>query len=730
MQPTTMHQFQAAEWAIYSAFRVRRVPRDVRQAISDAIEAVGGLPVAVRSSATTEDSPRQSFVGQHGSYLLVNSEDAAVAAVVGCWMSLYSAKALSYAHRFGVDLLRSAMAVLVQAVIKPSAEGTLFTADPITGNPDVFVLEEHQGRREGVHRLDPYEDTSGEAAAWQEIKRLGLRLDEHLDGYQTIEWAIAEGQVQILRVRPATRVPPYLPVSVRDEDAAGGPLELAIPKGVDPRRLRPYSWYHRSRSRAARMAFFSRVNRQFSQYSGRDDVYLRGYLYSRWRRFAFFAPSADAPSPRLWMPTIWRLALSRRLDREFRILSRVRRPRLLELADLDRSTLSDERLGKVLAETQGIVEAFLEQAGRLGDSPQVLAQILRQIHVSWGGSPSEVDALLYTGADRRSRAERALCEALGAASSDAEREALVSEHLRAHRHHYLRGNPVVESADIATLRVDEDAFRSLCQRCLGPSDETPVARHAALIARRDALEREVLGRLEGLERLIYRQALQVARRYDPLAFDRYEAPLLGYLLECDIVHEVGVRLVERGLAERPEHAALLGAGEIADYLAGEADHDHVERVIGERVVLTRHWTRYSPPRVIGGPPDEAIDIDTSVVPEEQILRGRPASRGHARGRVRIVRTLGEATQVLPGEVLVCPEPLFELSPLFGIVSAVIAESGGLLDHAATLAREYDVPAVFGVDHATSRLHNGQEVAVDATDGVIVPIPAEPEWTLI
>ena len=97
--------------------------------------------------------------------------------------------------------------------------------------------------------------------------------------------------------------------------------------------------------------------------------------------------------------------------------------------------------------------------------------------------------------------------------------------------------------------------------------------------------------------------------------------------------------------------------------------------------------------------------------------------------MRIVRTLGEATQVLPG-VLVCPEPLFELSPLFGMVSAVIAESGGLLDHAATLAREYDVPAVFGVDHATSRLHNGQEVAVDATDGVIVPIPAEPEWTLI
>ncbi|NLD72824.1 MAG: hypothetical protein GX649_08920, partial [Chloroflexi bacterium] len=71
---------------------------------------------------------------------------------------------------------------------------------------------------------------------------------------------------------------------------------------------------------------------------------------------------------------------------------------------------------------------------------------------------------------------------------------------------------------------------------------------------------------------------------------------------------------------------------------------------------------------------------------------------------------------------------FELSPLFGIVAAVVAESGGLLDHAATLAREYDVPAVFGVEHATERLHNGQEVGVDAVEGLVVPVPVEPEWT--
>ncbi len=728
MQPTTMHQFQAAEWAIYSAFRVRRVPRDVREAIGQAIESLGGLPVAVRSSATSEDSPQQSFVGQHGSYLYVNSEDAAVAAVMGCWMSLYSAKALFYAHRFGVDLLRSSMAVLVQGLVEPTAAGTLFTADPITGSPDVFVLEERQGRREGIHRLDPYEDAPGEATVWQELKRMGLRLDEHLGSYQTVEWAVADGRVQVLRVRPATRVPPYLPVSVRDEDLEGGPLQLAIPKGVEPRRLRPFSWYHRSRSRAARSAFFTRINRQFSVYAGRDDFYLRGYFYYRWRRFAFFAPPQDATSLRLLMPTIWRLALARRLDREFRILSRVRRPRLLELSSIDHSTLTDERLGKVLVEAQGIVETFLEQTGRLGESPQVLAGILRQLHVGWGGSPQEVDDLVYTGADRKSRAERALCEALASADDDTERDEVFADHLHGYRHHYLRDNPVVDASDIATLEFDEAAARAVYKRCLGPSEDTPAARHAARMARREALEEEVLGRLGRIERFVYRQALQVARRYDPLEFDRYEAPLLGFLLERDLLHEVGVRLVERGLAERPEDAALLGSTEITDYLEGESDHAYVERAIGERQVLRRRWQRYGPPPVLGEEPDRGLDIDASAVAPEQVLHGRPACRGSARGRVRIVHTLGEATQVLPGEVLVCPEPLFELSPLFGIVAAVVAESGGLLDHAATLAREYDVPAVFGVEHATERLHNGQEVGVDAVEGLVVPVPVEPEWT--
>jgi len=83
--------------------------------------------------------------------------------------------------------------------------------------------------------------------------------------------------------------------------------------------------------------------------------------------------------------------------------------------------------------------------------------------------------------------------------------------------------------------------------------------------------------------------------------------------------------------------------------------------------------------------------------------------------------------VVPGEILVCPEALFDLAPVFGIVAGVVAESGSVLDHAATLVREFRLPAVFGVEGATTALSDGERVAVDAANGTVLPLRGESDW---
>lgn len=729
MQPTAMHHFHAVEWAIRSAFAVRRLPDDMRAEIVEAWQSIGGGPVAVRSSATREDGPERSFVGQHATCLGVNDEDALVEAVVGCWMSLFSAKALSYAYRFGVDLLSSSMAVLLQRMITPTCRGVLITADPITGDPDVFLLEVNDGPQAGVHRLDPYERQPGEPRDWTHLRRLGLLLDERFSAYQTIEWVIAGGAVQLLRVRPATRVPAYLPVAVRDVGAEHGPLELIRPEGVTARALQPYTWYHRSRGPAMNAAYFRNVHRLFSTYSGRDEFYIRGYLYARWRRFAFPANQGQGGLHGI-LYDVQRLLAARTLDADLRALWRVKRDRLDELDRVDPATLTNRELARHLQEVMALGEAFVEQRGRLGDSPRELADILVRLHQRWLGDTSDCRALLLATDDQLGRRDEELCRlAHTTFANDEEREAAFQQFLRQFRHLYLRGNPLSDGQDICRLEVDEQAARDALRAMAEQGGPSYDMRAGVLAQRRDA-ERRVMARLGRLRRTIYRRVLWVARQYAPWRGDRDEPVLLCWVLEAEAVREVGRRLRAARLATGHDDAVYLGAREIIDWLEGTADNDRLVRAILERKELTRHWWRYSPPDMLGGETTQpAIDIVYGVDPND-ILRGRPISPGVTEGRAHVVSTLDEAVDVLPGEVLICRQPNFDLSPFFGIVSAVVAEMGGLLDHSATLAREYGVPAIFGVPGITEAIRTGDELQVDANRGIIVRRIPEVTWDLL
>jgi len=109
------------------------------------------------------------------------------------------------------------------------------------------------------------------------------------------------------------------------------------------------------------------------------------------------------------------------------------------------------------------------------------------------------------------------------------------------------------------------------------------------------------------------------------------------------------------------------------------------------------------------------------------LQGLAISPGVGRGRARVVQGLSQLSSLLPGEVLVCDETLFEYSPLFSLVAAVVAETGSLLDHAGVLAREYGVPAVFGVEDATQEIRTGDPLVVDATRGLVTVVEGDADW---
>ncbi|MBM3688394.1 MAG: phosphoenolpyruvate synthase [Actinobacteria bacterium] len=111
---------------------------------------VDSLPVAVRSSATSEDSPDASFAGEHDTYLWIRGDDAVVDAVRRCWASLFTDRATCYRVEMGYEHRSVDMAVVIQKMVRPIAAGVAFTLNPANGDRSQVAIDAAWGFGEGV----------------------------------------------------------------------------------------------------------------------------------------------------------------------------------------------------------------------------------------------------------------------------------------------------------------------------------------------------------------------------------------------------------------------------------------------------------------------------------------------------------------------------------------------------------------------------------------------------
>lgn len=136
------------------AIGASQMPDDLAHLIAARYELLCGdevdAPVAVRSSATAEDTAAASFAGMNETYLFVRGADALVAAVRDCWASLFGARAIFYRAERGFDQAGMDIAVVVQRQIASTRAGVMFTVDPVSGSADRIVIEGSFGLGEAV----------------------------------------------------------------------------------------------------------------------------------------------------------------------------------------------------------------------------------------------------------------------------------------------------------------------------------------------------------------------------------------------------------------------------------------------------------------------------------------------------------------------------------------------------------------------------------------------------
>lgn len=276
---------EAASARIRTTFAGGALEPVLLDALADGYRNLGAPAVAVRSSATAEDLPDMSFAGQQDTFLNIQGAEALAGAVVACWSSLWSARAIGYRARLGMAQDEVALAVVVQQMALAEASGVLFTANPLNGQrtetvidatlglgealvsgqvqPDHYVVDGMAGLilhktlgakatvivgRAGGGTLTQTGDASTRQAIPDavilELAGLGQRVAALYGSPQDIEWAWDGDKLHLLQSRPITSLFP-LPAGMSPTplkvmmafSAVQGIFEPLSPLGQDTMKL-------------------------------------------------------------------------------------------------------------------------------------------------------------------------------------------------------------------------------------------------------------------------------------------------------------------------------------------------------------------------------------------------------------------------------------------------------------------------------------------------------------
>ena len=232
-------------------------------------------------------------------------------------------------------------------------------------------------------------------------------------------------------------------------------------------------------------------------------------------------------------------------------------------------------------------------------------------------------------------------------------------------------------------------------------------------------EEEILARLRALPdgEAKAEQTKRMIERVRTFAGYR-EYPKYGmvsrYFVYKQALMEEADRLVQAGVLREREDIFYLRLQEIQDVVrTSQVD----ERLIRQRKDAFTSYQKLTPPRVLTSEGEAVTGSYRRHDLPNGALVGLPVSAGTIEGRARVILGLAEA-DLEPGDILVTAFTDPSWTPLFVAIKGLVTEVGGLMTHGAVIAREYGLPAVVGVEHATRLIRDGQRIRVHGTEGYV------------
>ena len=729
--------------------------KEMQQLITDKYRSLGeNIRVAIRSSATAEDLPDASFAGQQESYLNVQSIDDILSKILKCYASLWGNRAVSYRLHQGYDQTCVSIAVIVQEMVESEKSGVLFTINPLSQNADEMQINASYGLGESVvsGRVTPdiyivqkdgklLESTIGSKKtkivygskdtieiAVDEDKRkarvlndneiselvnCGLKIEKHYHMPMDIEWAVKDNKVYILQARAITTL---------KNDNEKALIDSYLKKTRPNKSMRKKMSFQLEKMpfayRALDYDFIMAINNQKSK------IFAEGGI--------IFDTDPQIDNDGIQTLPKGKKGITKNIFHIFKVLKQIRDfnscAKICEQF-MDRYEKYISTLKSKDFENMSLTECreFLEYSYKLTKDlsydrfkyalfPTMLvfdrySKILKKIN------PDYTAFDLYKNLDNKTSTINndisKMTEKISK-NNNLKEAILLGESYK---------NLYNEFDDFKSMTDDflqKNGFKS-DYNCYCLEAKTFIEDPDRLINILKPILASTFTKNEKTERfddLMLKLKSVYGSKYKHMEADinslryfhvvREESQYLWeslfyYVRKC--VTKVNMLLLEN--ENYKTGISNLFFNELIEAMKrgylNKKDLENIKNRNEKFPLSIKVWQA-----------SKLLIFDA----KGDILKGVSGSVGKAVGRVCIIQSPKEFYKMKKGDILVCHLTDPEWTSLFKLASAVVADTGAALSHAAIVAREYNIPAVLGVGFATTKFKDGDMIQVDGDTGIV------------
>ena len=712
--------------------------------------------VAVRSSATAEDLPDASFAGQQETYLNVQGIDDVLIQIRNCYASLWGERAVSYRFNQGYDQSTVAIAVVIQEMVESEKAGVLFTLNPVTHNQDEMQINASYGLGESVVSgritADSYivnksgaiikvtigsketqivyadkhtkeEPVSLEKKAARALNdtelaglvKAGLKIEKHYGMPMDIEWAIRNNEIYIVQARAIT----------------------ALKNNDDEERIQAYIKHSKlTKMMKENMAF--QFEKMPFAYRALDFDYMIAINNQKARIFAeggiILNSNPVIDDDGIQMLPDSKMGVTANIVHIFKIIRMLKdfdycsdvckkfiaryEQELERIKTLDFENMSLAECSTFMEHSYELLQQLAYNRFKYALFPSFLmskkfTKIIRRVNKNYSAFDfywelNNKTAVVTNDISHIADTIKKNTALTQAILSGRKFKTLYTDfpELKQLADEFIKNNGFKSDyncycIEAKTFIEDPDRLMNIIHPLLNADDRNSHNEP-------DKKYTRVMQQLEHIYRNKYPRIEKDIRNFRYFHVVREESQYLWetlfyYVRQC--VKRINILLLQNddykhGIANlfHRELMEVLAIGAITDAYQEKIQRRNAAFPLAEKV-----WEA-----------SKLLVFDS----KGDVLKGVSGSPGTAVGKTCLISTPTEFYKMQKGDVLVCRLTDPEWTPLFTLASAVVADTGSALSHAAIVAREFNIPAVLGVGFATAKFKDGDMITVDGNTGEV------------